>query len=62
MCILWEYKPNFGHFFSTFSPAQDRCGLTYFSKACIGIWQNDQSVSILPLQTKNTNVLFVQQA
>ena len=25
MCILWEYKPNFGHFFSTFSPAQDRC-------------------------------------
>ena len=36
--------------------------LTYFSKACIGIWQNDQSVSILPVQTKNTNVLFVKQA
>ena len=28
MCILWEYKPNFGHFFSTFSPAQDRCDTT----------------------------------
>ena len=25
MCILWEYKPNFGHFFSTFSPTQGSC-------------------------------------
>ena len=34
MCILWEYKPNFGHFFSTFSPAQDRCGLVSDENFC----------------------------